>query len=247
MKICVAQTRPVVGDVQSNIERHKKLIGLAASNSADAVIFPELSLTGYEPKLARKLATSSDDSRFDDFQKMSDGRHITIGVGMPIKSEAGILIGMVIFQPGNSRQVYFKQHLHADEIPYFVAGQHKVLLELSKQKIAPAICYESLLPEHSQRAFESGATIYVASVAKSARGVERAVKHFAETARNHSITVLMSNCIGPCDDFVGAGKTSVWNEEGVLVGQLDDTSEGLLIFDTETREAVAKSLGGWPN
>jgi predicted amidohydrolase len=49
MKICAAQTRPVRGDIQTNIDNHKKLIDLAVSNGADIIIFPELSLTGYEP------------------------------------------------------------------------------------------------------------------------------------------------------------------------------------------------------
>jgi len=58
MKICVAQTRPVKGDIQSNIENHKKFIDLAVSGGADTIIFPELSLTGYEPELAKELATN---------------------------------------------------------------------------------------------------------------------------------------------------------------------------------------------
>ncbi len=47
MKICVAQTRPVKGDIQTNIDNHKRLIDLAISNGADTIIFPELSITGY--------------------------------------------------------------------------------------------------------------------------------------------------------------------------------------------------------
>ena len=52
MKICAAQTRPVKGNIQQNIENHKKLINLAVVNGADIIIFPELSITGYEPELA---------------------------------------------------------------------------------------------------------------------------------------------------------------------------------------------------
>jgi len=59
--------RPLKGDIQSNIKNHKILIDLAVYNGADTIIFPELSLTGYEPELAKKLATTPDDSRFDDF------------------------------------------------------------------------------------------------------------------------------------------------------------------------------------
>ena len=54
MKICAAQTRPFRGDVQRNIAKHKKIIDLAASNGADIIIFPELSLSGYEPKLSKE-------------------------------------------------------------------------------------------------------------------------------------------------------------------------------------------------
>ena len=244
MKICVAQTKPMAGDIQYNTEQHVKLIDIASSSKADIVIFPELSLTGYEPKLSKKLATDPNDGRLECFQKMSDTHCITIGVGMPIKGQRGTLIGMIIFQQNSSRQTYFKQYLHADELPYFVPGQSEIFLDLNKHKIAPAICYESLLPEHSERAFKSGANIYIASVAKSARGVEKAFEHFPEIAKKYSMPVLMSNCIGPSDNFVSVGKTSVWNHEGTLMGQLDDTSEDILVFDTDRQEVLSKFVRG---
>ena len=50
------------------------------------------------------------------------------------------------------------------------------------------------------------------------------------------MTVLMSNCTGEYDGMLCGGKTAVWNTRGRLKGQLDDTSEGLLIFDTLTEE-----------
>jgi predicted amidohydrolase len=43
MRIGVAQTRPVKGDIRRNIAGHKALIRLAADYGADAIIFPELS------------------------------------------------------------------------------------------------------------------------------------------------------------------------------------------------------------
>lgn len=76
MKICVAQTKPVKGDIKSNIEAHKKLIDLTVLNKAELIIFPELSITSYEPELAKELATDKEDSRFDDFQHISDTKEI---------------------------------------------------------------------------------------------------------------------------------------------------------------------------
>jgi len=49
---------------------------------------------------------------------------------------------------------------------------------------------------------------------------------------------LMSNGIGYSDNFECGGNSAVWNEEGKLVGQLDDRSEGILILDSESREVM---------
>ena len=238
MKICVAQTRPVKGETDKNIKIHKKFIDLAISQGAKMIFFPELSLTGYEPKLAKNLATTQDDRRFDDFQEISDSHHITIGVGMPTKSNSDILISMIIFQAHKSRKTYSKQILHSDELPYFANGQQQIILTSDQKKIAPAICYESLQPEHAARAFQNKAEIYIASVAKSANGVAKASEHYPDIAMQYSMTVLMSNCLGSCDDFESAGKSAIWNKDGLLVGQLNETAEGILLYDTDTEKVI---------
>jgi predicted amidohydrolase len=242
MKVCVAQIKPIKADITGNISKHKTLIDLAVSQGADIIVFPELSLTGYEPLLADALAIHSDDERLDVFQKMSDAHPITIGVGIPTKAGTGIQISMVIFQPQQPRLTYSKQYLHSDEYPYFTPVQNPVILSAFSHKLAPAICYESLLPEHSENAFQRGADIYIASVAKSAKGVEKAGKHFPALAKKYGMIVLMSNCIGPCDDFESVGNTSVWNKEGLLVGRLNGSNEGILLIDTDTGDIIEKTF-----
>lgn len=242
MKVAVAQTRPVKGDVQRNIDNHKKIIGLAVARGVNTIIFPELSLTGYEPALAKKLATNQEDSRFDDFQLISDAGNITIGVGMPTRSNDGICISMLIFHPQKARQTYSKKFIHADEEAFFVSGQGTIGLIGDRGKIAVAICYELSIPAHSETAFKSGAEIYIASVAKTASGVEKASTILSEIAGRFSMTVLMSNCIGPCDDFVSGGKTTSWNNEGILMEQLDESNEGIIIIDTDTVETIKITL-----
>lgn len=242
MKICVAQTRPFKGDIQKNLEIHKNLISIAASYGSDAVVFPELSLTGYEPRLAKDLAKNHHDSFFDQFQEMSNINTITSALGMPVKIGSNIFISMIIFQPFSPRQIYSKQYLHEDELSYFANGQTQALLDLKNKQIALAICYESLLPQHAEKAFRNGVEIYIVSAAKSFDGVEKACKHYAEIAGKYAIPVLMANCVGFCDNFESAGKTSIWDNKGVLAGQLDDQNEGILIFDTDTEEIVKRTI-----
>ncbi len=178
MKIAVAQTRPVKGEIEMNVSRHKKLIALAVEQGANVVVFPELSITGYEPELAKELAISADDPdpRFDDFQLISNGSRITIGIGAPVQGDDGILIGMVIFEPNKPRQVYYKRYLHADELPYFVCGAEQVFLAVRIRIRSPFLFHimELSVPEHAEvGAFAEGRKIYLSSVAKSVAGAAK--------------------------------------------------------------------------
>ncbi len=238
MKIAVAQVRPVKGDIGANISNHLKLIERASKEVADAIFFPELSLTGYEPTLAKKLASNLQDQRLEVFQEFSDHENLAIGVGMPTQSSSGILISMIIFQPHGARQIYSKQYLHPDEFPYFVNGQGQLMLNMHQSKIAPAICYELSVPQHARHAFDNGATIYLASVAKTLSGVDSAADTLAGIARKYSMITLMSNSVGLCDGVECAGKTAIWNSQGILLGQLDNNREGILIVDTETQVLI---------
>jgi predicted amidohydrolase len=159
---------------------------------------------------------------------------------VPLKNKEDILIAMIIFQPNRERLTYFKQHLHEDEFAYFINGQETK--PLAENKTAIAICYELSIPGHSENAFKNGAEIYIASVAKSASGVEKAITTLSDIAKNYSMTVLMANCIGYCDNFECGGKTSIWNNKGLLMGQLNDNSEGILIIDTESQELIEKQF-----
>jgi predicted amidohydrolase len=238
MKFCVVQTKPVKGDIQANIADHKKWIEQAAAHNTDVIIFPELSLTGYEPTLAQELATTPDDERLDAFQNLSDIHQHTIGVGIPTRNETGLCISMVLFQPHKPRYAYSKKYLHADEEPFFVSGQNFPTLNINDTQTGLAICYELSIPAHAELAYQNGADVYIASVAKTAAGVNNANQRLADIARTYSMPVLMANCVGPSDNFVSAGGTAVWNDQGALLAQLDDTGTGFLIYDTETQKVV---------
>lgn len=232
MKICIAQTRSEKGDVLLNLENHLGFVERAVTLNSDLIIFPELSMTNYEPGLAKELATNVDDPIFSPLQDASDNHEITIGVGMPTKSKDGTQISMLIFQPCKETTTYSKQILHSDELPYFVCGNHQTILKINDFKIALGICYETLKRKHFLDARTKGADVYIASVAKPEEGIRKAYKHFKELAGEFHIPILMSNCVGPCDNFTSAGQSAVWNKNGELVERLDSNSQGLLVYGT---------------
>ncbi|MBK8390248.1 MAG: carbon-nitrogen hydrolase family protein [Saprospiraceae bacterium] len=233
MRIGLAQIKPFKGDIVANIESHIKLLSQAKEMKADAVFFPELSITGYEPELAEELAMTAGDQRLEIIQQFSDHSNMIIGLGAPIKTDTGIRISMLIFQPSKAMQIYSKQQLHSDEFPYFENGDEQILLEFGDDCIAPAICFESLQENHAATAHQLGASIYLASVAKSQSGIDKAKIHYPMIAKKYQMPVLMVNSIGFCDQFLAIGQTAIWSKDGDLIGQLDDQTEGVLIFDTE--------------
>jgi predicted amidohydrolase len=235
MMLTVAQTHLHKGDILKNIKQHKRLIDIAVSYKADTIIFPELSLTGYEPELAKTLAMSANDSQLDCFQDISNDKNITIGVGIPLNTEGGICISMVIFKPHKSRQVYSKKYLHSSEMPFFVGGDNETTF-IEGTKTALAICYELSVPQHAEDAFKNGAEYYIASVVEDT--IDKAIGKLSATAAKYKMTVLLSNAVGQTGAYLCDGKSSVWDNEGKLLGQLDTTHEGLLVFNTETKKIV---------
>lgn len=226
------------GDIAANTARHLQLIRLAVAQQADMIIFPELSLTGYEPTLAHSLATTPEDGCLAAFREMSAAHKITIGMGAPLQQAEGMTIGLLLFHPDKKTFVYEKQYLHADEEPFFIPGKSNTGIIGNEPRIALAICYELSVPAHAEAALQNEAQIYLASVAKTADGVAKAAERLADLARIHAITTMMVNCVGPCDGVTCAGQTAVWNSRGEMLLQLDASSEGLLLLDTATNEAI---------
>jgi predicted amidohydrolase len=242
MKVCAVQIRPVAGEFAANVRKHLELLDLASAHEADLVFFPELSLTGYEPRLAASLASDAFDHRLDVFQERSDANNLLVGVGMPIAIDASVRIGMVWFTPGAPRRTYAKQQLHVDEHPYFTPGDGQLVLESGDCKLAPAICYESLRMEHADGVASLGAKVYLASVAKPASNLARAMMHYAAVARRHNMFVIMADCVGPSDNFVSVGQSGAWNARGELLAQMDAESEGVVVLDTTSGTASAHEL-----
>lgn len=178
-------------------------------------------------------------SAFDPFQSLSDAYDLAIGVGAPLFSDNGIQIGMYWFQKNKRMTTYAKQILHPDEFEFFVPSAVQMILDVEPERIAPAICYESLQQQHAENAFGLGASVYLCSAAKPMSGVQKAMIHYPKIAKIYNMPITFVNSVGHCDNFLSAGMSSVFSSEGTLLAQLDDVSEGMLLFDTKDNSVEA--------
>lgn len=235
MKISIAQFEPIKGNIERNLNKHLMFIEAAAQMQPDLMMFPELSLTGYEPDMARDLATSANDKRLLSLQKASDKNNIILCAGLPTIKEDNLYVSMIIFQPGKERITYSKQYLYHTERGIFTAGNTPCIISYDEKNIiAPAICYELSNDEHIEYAYRKNATIYMASVLNSFNGVDADIERLSKIASTYQMTTFMANYIGISGGHKCAGKSSVWDTKGRLIAQLDHQKEGVLLYDTET-------------
>jgi predicted amidohydrolase len=75
----------VPGNVVANLDQHVRLAHLAIAGGAREVVFPELSLTGYELEQADVLAFQRIDDRLAPLLRLAHRAGATIIAGAPVR------------------------------------------------------------------------------------------------------------------------------------------------------------------
>ena len=237
MRIGLVQIASQKEDLHFNIHRHVQAIEHAVNQRIELLVFPELSLTGYDPKSAALMAVEPTDSRLAVFDKLSKTTGMILGVGAPLLTPGKPSIGMLLFSGSKRRQVIGKQYLHEDEIPFFSTATTANCIIADGIKIGFAICYEISIPEHFQKAVDDGCDLYLASVAKTDTGMQEALQILTTAAKQHRTPVLIVNCTGEFEGRSAGGGSSIINTSGEVVAKLSSQAEELLIFDSENGQA----------
>ncbi|MDY7532579.1 carbon-nitrogen hydrolase family protein [Pseudomonas sp. Bout1] len=236
LTIAAAQSISIAGDVPGNITRHLAFMGIAAEHGVQLLVFPELSLTGYEPSLAAGLAIVPGDEVLVPLREMVRELRITVVVGMPIRLALAseVLIGALVLQPQGSMAVYTKQHLHPGEEAAFAAGQGGAALEWGDDRIALAVCADFSHASHPRQAAEAGANIYAAGVLISEGGYAPDTALLQSYAAEHQMVVLMANHGGPTGGWTCAGRSAIWGADGGLIAAASGVGEALVIARRDT-------------
>ncbi|QUM76913.1 carbon-nitrogen hydrolase family protein [Moritella sp. 24] len=235
---------PVVkGSIEQNFKTHQKYIELAAQNGADIVVFPELSLTGYEPQLASKLAVNIDSPVVKLLSAVAKKNDILIVSGCPIQnSHSRPFIGSIISYPTGHTDFYRKQHLHTGEAEFFDVGTAHYFIHYQSQVIALAICADFSNSNHPAKAKAAGASVYLSSVLVSDNGFDVDCTLLQHYASEHNLAVLMSNHNGRTGSWKGCGKSRAWDRRGRLSIASHDDSASLILCVVSNREIQGEVL-----
>lgn len=231
LTLAAAQSVSIAGDWLGNLARHQHLMRLAAQQGVQVLVFPELSLTGYEPQLAAQLALAPDAPQLQPLRDLARELRLTAVVGLPIRlvEDGPVLIGALVLAANGSLAVYSKQHLHAGEERFFAPGTGGAPLQLAEARLAMAVCADFCHASHVQAAVAAGADIYAAGVLISEGGYAADSALLQGYAREHGIVLLMANHGGPSGGWACAGRSAIWGPDGQLLGAVEGVGEALLI------------------
>ncbi|QKZ05515.1 carbon-nitrogen hydrolase family protein [Pseudomonas eucalypticola] len=229
--IAAAQTCAIAGDLAANIARHLQFMDRAAHHGVQCLLFPELSLTGYEPTLAAALAQPAATPLLQPLRDRARTLGMTTVVGLPLResTQTEVRIGALVLHANGDQTVYTKQHLHGGEEVFFAAGIGGAPLHLGGEHIALAVCADFTRPEHARLAREAGATVYAASVLIGEAGYPADSHILQGYARTHGMAVLLANHGGPTGGWQAAGRSALWDAQGRLVVAVNGAGEQLLV------------------
>ncbi len=252
--IALAQTTPRAGDLAANLAQHLELASRAADEGASLVVFPELSLTGYELDLAAELAHDPQDERLAPLRELASARQLTLVVGAPLLREGRLHLAAFVLEGARERH-YTKRHLGTfpasvnpggpvppPEPSVFAPGALDPLLAHAGRSAALAICADTGRPSHPAAAAARGAQLYLASMFFTPGELADEHAKLARIAAEHALLVAAANFGGPSGGLPSAGGSAAWAPGGALLAQLPERGAGLLLLEEGDAGWEAKAL-----
>jgi predicted amidohydrolase len=194
------------------------------------LVFPELSLTGYELAMAAANVVDPGSPVLDPLRQLAAEARMTIVAGAPVRSDRETLhIGALAIRPQGPVVTHTKEHTHYSEEGVFRPGRGGPVLPVEDARVALAICADAKHPEHAATAARRGATVYAASVMIIEEEYGPKAALLEGYARRHRMAVLLANYSGATGGAHSAGKSALWSEGGLLVAASGGTEEALVV------------------
>lgn len=244
----MAQTNPILYDVQANIQKTIALME-AAHTRADLLVFPELSLTGYLLKeRTDEVALTTDSYEFKELCRASRDLQMGVMIGfveegkgcMYYNSSAYIHHGEVKMV---HRKIYLPTYGAFEEGKYFAKGQDVQVMSCGSFDISMLICADLWQPSLVQIPFYKHTSLLVGMINSSEAGLgntysnslgwERVGQFYASM---YGCYVVLVNRVGQEDSFSFFGNSLVFDPFGQVLERCKYHQEDLKICTIDFNE-----------
>lgn len=234
LTLCLAQINTLVGDIPGNTQKVLEIATRAWRElGADAVVFPELTLTGYPPEdllLRASLVPRIEQS----LASLLEARlPLALVVGYPGLRNGRLYNMAGVIRDGQLIAEYAKQVLPNyqvfDEKRYFAEGDQPCVFDLAGWPTALSVCEDIWHPEPMAQAKAAGARLMLnlnASPYHRGKQSEREAV-LAARAREGAMPVVYVNLVGGQDELVFDGGSVLVNEAGTTCYRAPAFEEGL--------------------
>ncbi|MGO4455479.1 carbon-nitrogen hydrolase family protein [Arthrobacter sp. RAF14] len=216
LTVAAVQFAAVTGDVAANVQQTLSSARTALEHGARLIVFPELSLTGYDLGLLKdsEYWFVPEDVRLDLVRTLAGNTGATIVVGAPVISEGGKNIASVMLSGEGPDVIAPKTHLHGAEPTVAEPGQGPTVIDCGGWRVALAVCYDTAFAEHAASARSQGADIYAASVLYTEGEEEVLAERMADRARHNGLWSIAANLGGYPLGTRSAGGSGIWSPAG---------------------------------
>jgi predicted amidohydrolase len=216
LSIAAAQPLCVPYDVAANAVTHA-----AAVCGADArvVVFPELSLTGYE--LDAPAITPRDPRLEPIIEACADAGSLAV-VGAPVPGEEGHPhIAMLAIDATGAAVAYRKMWLGEAEAERFSAGAKPAILVADGWRLGLAICKDTGIAQHALDTAALGMDVYLAATLKHEGEATVQAERARRIAQQHQVWVAVASFAGSAGGGYShaAGRSGIWTPDGALLAQ----------------------------
>ncbi|MFM1983984.1 MAG: hypothetical protein RL723_419 [Actinomycetota bacterium] len=257
VRLALAQTNPVVGDIDANSNLAFEAVAAAAKLGADLVLFGEMAITGYpiEDLAARESFVHQAEAAIQDLaQKLQAAGYgeIAVVIGHPALATKRDSHNWAIAQncasvllSGKTVGKYAKHHLPNysvfDEYRIFVPGDDLLTFEFNGLKFATLICEDIWQKGGPVAQLQNSNTDVVLVLNGSPFEIDKDDQRF-ELVRDLAISsdsaVAYVNLVGGQDDLVFDGDSLLVNSTGKLIGRAAQFESDLLLFDVESKDQI---------
>ena len=178
VKVGLAQIYPKVGDVKANLQKHLDTIEQASQQGVELIIFPELSMTGYQvqdlvPEVA--IRPTADDPIFYAMLQASQQMDIVFGF-VHEDTRQRFYTAAAYLSKGVCLHIHHKIYLPTyamfDEGRYFDQGEHARAFDTRFGRVGMLICEDFWHMSPAYLLWQDGADILIFHSASPSRGLD---------------------------------------------------------------------------
>ena len=248
LRIAAAQSHSVQADIAANVARHGIFVDAAAKAGVQLLVFPELSLSGYDLPGLEAGALTPDDARLAPLAQGAIENKMTIVAGAPLRNPIGLpFIGAIAFHPDGRHTTYRKHFLHDGEEKFAAPGSAaSQVIDVRGVPVALAICADTSHQQHPHAAVIAGATLYVAGSVITPGGYAKELNLLSGYAKLFNLGILLANHAFETGGYQSAGRSGIWLSGGQLLVDAPGTGECLVIGDEDNGANVPVDTASHP-